>query len=465
MQRRFDTPVGRASPGRQLGSVASRFRHPWQPLCGHDRIRAEPRRTLASVHGITGSGELAPASTNEAPGDSALQGQVRGDRIAALEAALFVAKVPLHTRKLAQYANLADGTEARTLMLRLNQAYREAGRAFHVIEVAGGWQLRTRPQFANWLRRLPHVPKQIRLSAPAMETLAVIAYRQPVIRADVELIRGVACGEIIRQLMERNLVRVSGRSEELGRPFLYSTTKSFLEVFGLRSINELPRRDWLDNAEQLSVAVDECNNSDEGEEQVSTSAAANIATFSDAVHGELPITDVQPDDVTNAGSIRSDVNEDEWEDEEDDWDDEDGDDDVLGEDEEWVEVDDDDDEDEDDDEELGDDEEWVEVDDDEDEELGDDEEWVEVDDDDDLDDLEEWEEVDEDDDEDDDYEYEYEEVEVDDESDLDDDDLDDDDLDDAEWEEVDEDDADEDEDDFDDDEDEEWEEVDDDEFD
>ena len=87
--------------------------------------------------------------------------------------------VPNDARKLAQYANLADGTEARTLIHRLNQTYDQAGRAFRIVEVAGGWQLRTRRQFAAWLRRLPHVPKQVRLSAPAMETLAVSLAARP----------------------------------------------------------------------------------------------------------------------------------------------------------------------------------------------------------------------------------------------------------------------------------------------
>ncbi len=91
--------------------------------------------------------------------------------MARTEAVLFVAKHPLHARKIAHYANLADGTEARTLVLGLNQIYDRTGCAFRIVCVAGGWQLRTRRQFANWLRRLPHVPPEIRLSAPSMETL------------------------------------------------------------------------------------------------------------------------------------------------------------------------------------------------------------------------------------------------------------------------------------------------------
>jgi segregation and condensation protein B len=114
--------------------------------------------------------------------------------------------------------------------------------------VAGGFQMLTRSKFSTWLRRLNHVAPETRLSAPAMETLAVVAYRQPVPRADLEAIRGVNCGEILRQLMERDLVRISGRSEELGRPFLYSTTKKFLQLFGLASLDDLPRANVLRNA-------------------------------------------------------------------------------------------------------------------------------------------------------------------------------------------------------------------------
>lgn len=167
------------------------------------------------------------------------------ERLRRLEATLFLAREALSSRRLAQYANLADATEARTLIGRLNELYDESGRAFRVEEVAGGYQLLTRSKFATWLRRLGHVPAEIRLSAPALETLAVIAYRQPVLRAEIEAVRGVNCGEILRQLMERDLVRITGRSEELGRPYLYGTSKRFLQVFGLVSLDELPRADSL----------------------------------------------------------------------------------------------------------------------------------------------------------------------------------------------------------------------------
>ena len=125
--------------------------------------------------------------------------------------------------------------------------YDETGRAFRVEQIGGGFRLLTRRRFAPWLRRLVHVPPLERLSAPAMETLAVVAYRQPVLRAEIEAIRGVSCGEILRQLMDRDLVRIGGRSDELGRPYLYTTTKRFLQLFGLQSLEELPRAFVLRN--------------------------------------------------------------------------------------------------------------------------------------------------------------------------------------------------------------------------
>jgi segregation and condensation protein B len=216
----------RNSPAEQLRSVCVRHHGAWA-------LRAPNAAPEPNIFLTTTQPDQMSAATAAEP--------TTDDALARLEAVLFLAREPLITRKLAQYANLADGTQARTLVRRLNERYDAAGRAFRVEQVAGGYQLLTRPKVAPWLRRLAHVPGETRLSAPALETLAVIAYRQPVPRADIEAVRGVNCGEILRQLMERDLVRIGGRSQELGRPFLYATTKRFLELFGLNSIEELPR--------------------------------------------------------------------------------------------------------------------------------------------------------------------------------------------------------------------------------
>jgi len=165
----------------------------------------------------------------------------RDDNLARVEAVLFLAREPLGSRRIAELADLADGTQARSLIRRLNQLLDAQQAAVRIEELAGGYQLVTRPPFAAWLKRIAEGPVEARLSAPAMETLAVVAYRQPILRAEIESIRGVGCEDILRQLLERDLVRIVGRSEDLGRPLLYGTTKRFLEVYGLRSLDDLPR--------------------------------------------------------------------------------------------------------------------------------------------------------------------------------------------------------------------------------
>jgi segregation and condensation protein B len=165
--------------------------------------------------------------------------------MARLEAVLLVADGPLSPRRLAQLATLADATEARTLISRLNAAYEQAGTPFRVERVAAGYRLFTLPQFAFWLGKLHHREAELKLSPPSLETLTIIAYRQPMTRADVEAIRGVQCSEMIKQLMDRGLVRIGGEHDSLGRPFLYETTRKFLETFGLRDLEELPLGDRL----------------------------------------------------------------------------------------------------------------------------------------------------------------------------------------------------------------------------
>jgi segregation and condensation protein B len=162
-----------------------------------------------------------------------------------VEAVLFIARTPLTSRRIAQLAELEDGTQARTLIQRLNDHYSAVGRAFHVKRVAGGYQLRTRPMFSRWLRQQESVAPFQRLTGPSMETLTVVAYRQPIIKADIEAIRGVNCGEMLRQLLEKGLVRIAGRSEQLGHPFLYGTTRKFLTDFGLNNLESLPNAKFL----------------------------------------------------------------------------------------------------------------------------------------------------------------------------------------------------------------------------
>jgi segregation and condensation protein B len=157
-----------------------------------------------------------------------------------VEAVLFLSRQPLASRKISQLAGLEDGTQARTMIRELNSRYDQLGQAFHIKRVAGGYQMLTRPQFSRWIRRLDHVPGTGRLSTPALETLTVVAYRQPIIKAEIEAIRGVSCGEMLRQLLEKGLVKIAGRSQELGRPFLYATSRQFLIRYGLNRLSDLP---------------------------------------------------------------------------------------------------------------------------------------------------------------------------------------------------------------------------------
>lgn len=186
-----------------------------------------------------------PPQDGVSPLQEIASAEERTPELRRLEAALFIARESLNSRRLAELAALKDGTQARTLIEELNRYYETRGRSFHVKRIAGGYWLMTRPAFAKWIRRLDHVPAHGRLTTPALETLAVIAYRQPLVRAEIDGIRGVNSGEILRQLMERDLVRICGRSQDLGRPFLYATTRHFLKLFGLGSLDDLPEANRL----------------------------------------------------------------------------------------------------------------------------------------------------------------------------------------------------------------------------
>ncbi|MFT5422462.1 MAG: segregation and condensation protein B [Phycisphaerales bacterium] len=133
--------------------------------------------------------------------------------------------------------------EIRAAIGRLNTIYDDAGRAFRIEEVSGGYRLMTRPEHATAVAAFHRARSGTRLSRAALETLSIIAYRQPITRAQLEAIRGVGCGEVLRGLIDRRMVMVKGRAEELGRPMLYGTTRQFLDCFGLASVKDLPDLD------------------------------------------------------------------------------------------------------------------------------------------------------------------------------------------------------------------------------
>lgn len=170
---------------------------------------------------------------------------VRDRKTARVEAVFFVSEGALSARRLAQLATLADSSEAVRIVDELNAAYDRDGSSFRIERAANGYLLLTRPVYAHWLGRLHQRQSAMKLTPPAMETLTVIAYRQPITRADIEAVRGVQCTEMLKQLMDRGLVRIAGEDNSLGRPYLYETTRKFLEVFGLRGLDDLPRADHL----------------------------------------------------------------------------------------------------------------------------------------------------------------------------------------------------------------------------
>ena len=162
-----------------------------------------------------------------------------------VEALLFASDAPLTAGELARIDPALDEEMVEQIVAELRAEYERQERAFDILEIAGGYQLLTRPEFAHALERFDTVPASSRLSSPALETLAIIAYRQPVGRAEVEEIRGVAAGGVLKTLQERGLVEVVGRGEGLGRPLLYGTTRYFLEHFGFRTLDDLPRPEEL----------------------------------------------------------------------------------------------------------------------------------------------------------------------------------------------------------------------------
>src|SRR5712691_4449598 len=161
--------------------------------------------------------------------------------IDVVEALLFASDAPLEADRIREVLDLDAAAEARALVEALRERYATADGALTVVEVAGGFRMVTRPEIAPWLLRLARTRTKARLSRPSLETLAIVAYRQPVSRPEVDALRGVSSDAVLENLLERRLVRIAGRKEAPGRPFLYETTREFLIAFGLRDLGDLPK--------------------------------------------------------------------------------------------------------------------------------------------------------------------------------------------------------------------------------
>jgi len=198
---------------------------------------------------------------------------------------------PLPAARLAESIAEATLKQITEAIDALNALYESTGRSFRIEQVAGGWQIMTQPQYGELLTSMQKTKAATRLSPAAMETLAIIAYKQPVLRAEIETIRGVASGEVVRSLMERKLVKIVGRAEELGRPMLYGTTRKFLEQFGLASLKDLPP---VEQWQPKPPAESEAQAGPESESQDATEGQQD-----DTAHAE---TDVEPDHAAQSRS-------------------------------------------------------------------------------------------------------------------------------------------------------------------
>ncbi|MBN1794828.1 MAG: SMC-Scp complex subunit ScpB [Candidatus Omnitrophica bacterium] len=179
-----------------------------------------------------------------------------------IESMILVADRPLSAQLISEVLGGIEITMIRTFVEELNQQYKEGGHAFLIQEVAGGYRFETLPRYGPYLKKMFQQDKLDKLSRPQLETLAIIAYKQPVTRTEVEMIRGVNSEGVIKNLLDRGLLKIAGRIEAPGRPFTYSTTDEFLELFGLASIRDLPslraiREYELEQPRNVQIAKDE----------------------------------------------------------------------------------------------------------------------------------------------------------------------------------------------------------------
>lgn len=219
-----------------------------------------PTSRLATLNGAQGHGDLGSSD----PPAMAGMGELTG----ILEALLFMVPDPLPITRLVALMGSVTKPEVEQALERLREDYAQEGRGLHLAEVAGGYRIVTKPEYAPWVKRLEKVKAPAKLSRSALESLAIIAYKQPIVRAEIEQIRGVETSGVLRTLLERKLVRIVGRKEEPGRPIMYGTTKFFLEHFGLRDLAQLPPlREFkeLGESDQAMLPMDEDQEADREE--------------------------------------------------------------------------------------------------------------------------------------------------------------------------------------------------------
>ena len=157
-----------------------------------------------------------------------------------IECLLFISDKPLFVKKISEVTGIKDQSRVMSAIRKLKKDYDERKSSLQVVDIAGGFQMSTRKEFSKWVRKMYEQQVTYRLSASALETLSVIAYKQPVTRAEVEKVRGVDVSGVLRSLLDKKLIKVAGKKECIGRPSLYRTTENFLLYFGLKDITDMP---------------------------------------------------------------------------------------------------------------------------------------------------------------------------------------------------------------------------------
>jgi segregation and condensation protein B len=210
-------------------------------------------------------------------------------------ALLFASDEPLSARKLSAIVDDVDASEIRGCLDRLGERILMTSPCIKLESVAGGWQLSTNPEYADYIARLYSGRRKQRLSKAALETLAIIAYKQPVTREDIENIRGVSCGGVVTTLMERTLIRITGKAKVLGAPFLYGTTQEFLEYLGINSVKDLP------SIEELEALLEREESSQVADESLAAPEPDEVAVADDVT------TDSETTEIRSGGGASAEI--------------------------------------------------------------------------------------------------------------------------------------------------------------
>ena len=254
-------------------------------------------QTVDVVHDVPEADAMNVGEVNESPhdqnfDDNRVQGM--GELRAILEALLFVSSEPLSLARLVAVMGNVPRVEVEEALRNLGQALEEEGRGVRLVIVAGGYRLVTKQDHAFWIKRLDKAKTAAKLSRSALESLAIIAYKQPLVRSEIEEIRGVETSGVLRTLLERKLVRIVGRKEVPGRPIMYGTTKFFLEHFGLSDLSQLPPlREFkeLGEAEQSLLPMDGGDVSSE-QASIETREADVVPSVDNELQTSVPLDDV-----------------------------------------------------------------------------------------------------------------------------------------------------------------------------